>query len=415
MPYLLEVWTVCLQLAPWLLLGALVAGLLHILLPWDFVNRHLGNTRISSVLKAVLIGIPLPLCSCGVIPTALGLRRDGASKGASIGFMISTPQTGVDSILVSAAFLGWPFALFKVVAALVTGLIGGVATNSLAHDDVGMQVKDCSTHHDLSTRGYVRSLLEYAVNDLLGMIWRWLVAGILISAAITTWVPEALFTDSVLTGGLVGLLIVLVASLPLYVCATSSVPIAAALVAAGMSPGAAIVFLMAGPASNIATIGAVHRGFGMRALAIYLLTLAAGSVACGLLFDSLLAGVPGGSDAIHEHGGGGHPLRITATVILLACIGHLARRDLGTWWQRSTPHDKGSMFTLEVGGMHCEGCARKVTALLQQQEGVRRAFVDAAAGSAILHGSPADMDALLASLEDAGYPSSLMDSKTDSR
>ena len=180
-----------------------------------------------------------------------------------------------------------------------------------------------------------------------------------------------------------------------------------------MSPGAAIVFLMAGPASNIATIGAVHRGFGIRALAIYLLTLAAGSVACGLLFDSLLAGVPGGVDAIHEHGGGGHPLRITVTVILLACIGHLALRDLGMWWQRSSPHDEGSMLTLDVSGMHCEGCARKVTALLQQQEGITQAVVDAEAGSAILHGSPADMDALLATLNDAGYPSSPID--TDSR
>ena len=409
MSYLHEAWSVCLQLAPWLLLGALVAGLLHALLPRDFVSRHLGNTHVSSVLKAVLLGIPLPLCSCGVIPAALGLRRDGASKGASIGFMIATPQTGLDSILVSAAFLGWPFAFFKVACALVTGLIGGVATNSVAHDDSGVLPKVATTRHGRATSGHLRALLDYAVNDLLGLIWRWLVAGILVSAAITTWIPDAFFTDTVLTGGLVGLLIVLAASLPLYVCATSSVPIAAALVASGMSPGAAIVFLMAGPASNIATIGAVHRGFGARALAVYLLTLAAGSVACGLLFDSLLAGASGGADAIHDHGGGTHPLRFAVTIVFLACLGYLALRDLQRWWQRPSPRDEGDMLTLEVHGMHCQGCARKVTGILEQQDGITRAFVDVASGSATVHGSPVNLDALLVSLDDAGYPSSFMD------
>ncbi|MBN1846749.1 MAG: permease, partial [Sedimentisphaerales bacterium] len=126
---LAETWQIVRELSPWLLFGMLLAGILHVLLPAGFIRRHLGGSRLASVLKAVAAGVPLPLCSCGVIPTAIGLRKDGASKGAVTGFLISTPQTGVDSILVSATFLGWPFALFKVVSALVSGCVGGWLVN----------------------------------------------------------------------------------------------------------------------------------------------------------------------------------------------------------------------------------------------------------------------------------------------
>ncbi|MDP7742985.1 MAG: permease, partial [Lentisphaeria bacterium] len=135
MTYLHNAWDVMLSLAPWLLLGTLAAGLLHVFLPPDLIRRHLGRASTGSVVKAVMLGVPMPLCSCSVIPAALAIRREGASRGAAVGFMISTPQTGVDSILVSASFLGWPFAVFKVVSAFVTGLMGGqfadLATKSI--------------------------------------------------------------------------------------------------------------------------------------------------------------------------------------------------------------------------------------------------------------------------------------------
>ncbi len=116
--YLENAWDVTLELAPWLLLGVVIAGILHVFMPQDFVRTHLGHSRFSHVVKACLFGVPMPLCSCGVIPAAAGLKKEGASNGATVGFLISTPQTGVDSFAVSAALLGWPFALVKVVAAL---------------------------------------------------------------------------------------------------------------------------------------------------------------------------------------------------------------------------------------------------------------------------------------------------------
>ena len=260
-------WSILLELAPWLLLGMGVAGLLHVVLPAGLVQRQLQGT--GGVAKAVALGVPLPLCSCGVIPAGLGLKRDGASDGASVGFLISTPQTGVDSILVSASFLGWPFALFKVVTAGLTGLLGGWLTQAFGGERV--EPDGGSAGHGASAKGW-REGVDHAVM-ILQSIWAWLVFGILASAAIQTWVPPSFFQQSLAWGGLATNMAVLAISLPLYVCATASVPIAAALVAGGMPPGAALIFLMAGPATNVATMGAVLRGFGARILGIYLATI----------------------------------------------------------------------------------------------------------------------------------------------
>ncbi|MCA9710868.1 MAG: permease, partial [Myxococcales bacterium] len=246
--------SVMLALAPWLLLGAAVAGLLHVLLPEGFVHRHFAGR--GGVVKAVALGVPLPLCSCGVIPAGLGLRRDGASPGASVGFLISTPQTGVDSMLVSASFLGWPFALLKVGAAVVTGVVGGWLTDAVHAQPEATAPGGSSgaAAMDRSLRGAVAHGL-----DVLRTIWRWVLVGVVASAAIEVLVPPRVFAMLTGAGEVWALLTVLALSLPLYVCATASVPIAAALVAGGFPPGAALVFLMAGPATNVATLGAVYR------------------------------------------------------------------------------------------------------------------------------------------------------------
>ena len=231
-------WQVLLELSPWLLLGAGIAGLLHGLLPRNFVHRQLSGR--AGVLKAVLVGVPLPLCSCGVIPTGLGLKKDGASDGAAVGFLVSTPQTGVDSILVAAAFLGWPFALFKVAAAGVTGIVGGWLTEALGGDPG----RPPATATDQG-RPSLGAMFAHGA-EMLRTIWRWLLFGVLVSAALTVYVPPDGLAGLGAGGGLLAMLAMLLVSLPLYVCATASVPIAAALVAGGMPVGAARVFLMAG-------------------------------------------------------------------------------------------------------------------------------------------------------------------------
>jgi len=370
------VWGVLLELAPWLLLGAVVAGALHAWLPRGLVARHLGGR--FGVLKAVTVGVPLPLCSCGVIPAGLGLRRQGASPGATVGFLVSTPQTGVDSVLVSASFLGWPFAVFKVVSALVLGLAGGLVTDAVhrpSEGDPGAAGAGATLESELaalppgaSLGQRLRAAWDHGVM-LVRMIWRWLVFGVVASAALTTFLPADAFTGLAAYGSAVALGAVLAVSLPLYVCATASVPIAAALVAQGFPTGAALVFLMAGPATNVATVGAVGRAFGPRVLGVYLATLVLGSLGAGLLFDQLLAGAATGTAHVagHQHGvAAGAPFWAVLPALLLV-VGFIrfaiddVRDALEARRRRAAPPSADACeIELGVDGMTCQGCARKV-------------------------------------------------------
>ncbi|MCG8450924.1 MAG: permease [Pirellulales bacterium] len=282
-PILVSSWNVLLDLATWLLLGALVAGVLHVLLPADFLKRYLSGSH--GVLRAVVLGVPLPLCSCGVIPVGISLKSGGASNGAVVGFLISTPQTGVDSIFVSASLLGWPFAIFKLASAAIMGLLGGWLTDSWVESPPPVPVLSESSQPQ--RKNHVAVLLAYAV-EVIHSVWRWLVIGILVSAAIDVFVPSDALSSLAAYGGLLAMLATLLIAIPLYVCATASVPIAAALVAAGMPTGAALVFLIAGPATNVATLGAVYKTLGRKPLLIYLTLVLLGSIVCGWTLDFVL-------------------------------------------------------------------------------------------------------------------------------
>ncbi|MCA9650750.1 MAG: permease [Myxococcales bacterium] len=396
MALLQAMWAVLLELAPWLLLGAAVAGALHVLLPPGFVRRHLGGR--GGVVKAVALGVPLPLCSCGVIPAGLGLRRDGASPGASVGFLISTPQTGVDSVLVSASFLGWPFALLKVGAAAVTGVVGGWLTDAVG---AGAGEVEGKGGGEQSVDRSLRGATAHAV-DVLRTIWRWLVFGVVVSAIITVLVPPGVLTALTGSGEWLALVSVLLLSLPLYVCATASVPIAAALVAGGFPPGAALVFLMAGPATNVATLGAVYRGLGRRALVVYLSTIIVGSLGAALLFDFVLAG---GGHGAHAHGDHGTPLAIAAALGLVVLLGWFALDDLRTWLRSRRPAPvvpEACTLDLEVEGMTCGGCANRLRRALLAEPGVVDTEVDHEAGHAVIRGT-ASAERLRDVVREAGF------------
>ncbi|MEM9072066.1 MAG: permease [Myxococcota bacterium] len=387
MEFLSAAWNVTLQLAPWLLVGAIVSGVLHVLLPPGFVRRNLRGR--SGVAKAVLVGVPLPLCSCGVIPAGLGLKRDGASDGASVGFLIATPQTGVDSVLVSASMLGWPFALFKVVAALGLGLVGGYLT-----DGVSPKRSSLPPPSSVATRPRWRDGFAHAV-ELIRTIWVWLVVGVFLSAAITTVVPPQVLTGFAAAGTLVAILAALIVSLPLYVCATASVPVAAALVAGGFPPGAALVFLMAGPATNVATIGAVSRAFGARALGVYLVTIVVGSVALGWAFESLLPMSP----HVHAHDHDSSWIAAIAGLVLSGLVvffavsevrARLGRRAVGS----------GPFVRVDVEGLTCDGCVRKLETKLRAGDATE-VRVDREAGIAAARGL--NEDELRALVRAAGF------------
>lgn len=395
MVYLENVWEVLLALSPWLFLGAAVSGIIHVLLPRDFVRNHL--TGQGSVTKAVVMGVPLPLCSCGVIPAGLGLKKDGASDGAAMGFLISTPQTGVDSILVAAAFLGWPFALFKVVAAAVTGLAGGWLTERFGGESKPWD-EGPGHDHDHAQRDW-RAAIEHG-EDLIRSIWGWLLVGVLVSAAITVWIPADGFSTVTGLGPIVTLLAVLGISLPLYVCATASVPIAASLVASGFPTGAALVFLMAGPATNIATIGTIQQAFGKRILGLYLGTIVVGSVGLGLLFDLYFSTTANIGGHHTEHAGWWATVSAWGLSALLVRYGF---DDARRWWRgRAHTNSEEARIVVGVGGMTCGGCVSRLEGVLQGAEGVGTATVTLKPGQAIITGS-IDQQTVQSLIEGAGF------------
>ncbi len=385
--------TLCL-LAPWLLLGALLAGILHVLLPGHWLRRRLSGP--AGVFQAVLLGVPLPLCSCGVIPTGIGLRRSGASDQAAVAFLISTPQTGVDSILVSGSFLGWPFALFKVVVACVTGIIGGLLSVDTRNDSSPAESEPGSSNDDASRS--LRELVPHGI-EMIRTIWLWLVAGVLISAALETWiVPTRYFQSISQAGPGISMVLMLVISLPMYVCATASVPIAATLVAGGMPTGAAMVFLLAGPATNVATIGAVYSQFGRRNLAVYVSTLVIGSMLGGLAFDWII-GTSSAREAVHVHDQPGWFSRACG-VLLLGLFAWFAWQDLVR--RRTHRQLAAGSLTLHVSGMHCGGCVRNIEAALDRLPGVEDFRVDLDSGLVVVAG-PVDADTVRTRIRSAGY------------
>ena len=286
--------------APWLLLGLLIAGLMKWLVPMSFLQKHMGDNKFGSILKAALIGAPLPLCSCGVIPAAIGLRRSGASKSSTVSFLVATPETGVDSISVSYALLGPFFAIIRPISAILTAIYAGllvklsVANEPLEAPQTTSQQKSCCDKpantkqtESNSLPVLLRNALEFATGKLLIDITKWLLIGLVLAAAIKTWVA----TDFLLQwgDGIVAMIVMALIGIPMYICATASTPIAAGFLAAGLSPGAILVFMLAGPATNIATMGMIRQEMGNKVLVAYLASLLTASISLGYLTNWLVA------------------------------------------------------------------------------------------------------------------------------
>ncbi len=275
-------------MAPYLLLGFFIAGLLYAFIPQKMFAKHLHKPGFKSVLYSTLLGVPLPLCSCGVLPTTVSLRKSGASRGACTSFLISTPQTGVDSILATYSLLGLPFAIIRPIAALVTGLVGGVVTDmSFKNEDEIEVVERKRENKDLSFIEKLKVAFSYAFDELLEDVGKWLVIGLLVSALITVAVPNDFFA-ALQDYPFLNMLIVLVIAIPMYTCATGSIPIALSLMMKGMTPGAAFLLLMAGPAINTASMLVINKAFGKKQTIIYIVSIVLGAISFGLVMDYLL-------------------------------------------------------------------------------------------------------------------------------
>ncbi len=310
------------EMSPFLLLGFLFAGLLHVFVPKMVYSRYLSGHNFRSVFYAALFGVPLPLCSCGVLPTAMSLRREGASKGATVSFLIATPETGVDSIAATYSLMGLPFAIVRPVTAFLTSLLAGTLINTFDKDNPNTpavttehttQEKSCCCHshheesklehheeksccchehHEESKHGgfigKIIAALRYGFIDMVGDIGKWLVVGLIIAGLITAFVPDCFF-EIFKDNTALSMLLVLCIAIPMYICATGSIPIAVALIMKGLTPGAALVLLMAGPACNMASLLVVGKTLGRKTLVLYLLSIISGAVAAGFIIDQLPA------------------------------------------------------------------------------------------------------------------------------
>jgi uncharacterized membrane protein YraQ (UPF0718 family)/copper chaperone CopZ len=396
-----DFWDVLTDMAPFLLFGFLMAGILSMIVSPAFVERHLGSRGISPILKASLLGIPLPLCSCGVIPVAASLRRHGAGRGATTAFIISTPQDGIDSILVTFALLGGVFAAYRPVAALVSGMIGGLLVNAFTRKEDLQLVPRCADACCAGANGnrFFRAL-SYGFGTLPRDIGRELLIGLVIASLISALVPKDFFA-TVLGGGVLAILILMLVGIPTYVCATASVPIAAALIAKGVSPGAAFAFLMTGPATNAATIFTVYRTMGRRTTVIYLVSIALTALAGGLILDYIF----------HYRGTmpeTGMPAMLPGWVrdlsagILLIVLGVSIFRGRPKE-EVAAVTDEEQAETLYISGMTCSHCTNAVRQALMECHGVGDAQVNLADGRAVVTGSGMDMHELRKAVESLGY------------
>ncbi|MCB9357551.1 MAG: SO_0444 family Cu/Zn efflux transporter [Calditrichaeota bacterium] len=409
--YLRETWALYLEMAPYLLLGFTLAGVLHAMVPRKAVGKHLGGENLISSFKAAVLGVPMPLCSCGVIPTGVGLRKRGASRAATVSFLISTPQTGVDSILVTYGFFGWALAIFRPIAAFISGVLGGLAVMLVKP---GTREEEWMKHHLHSedalaeaderktTSEKFRDAYHFAFKELLGDIALWLVVGILIAGVISTAVPDDFFAEK-LGGGIGAMLLMMLFGLPLYVCSTASVPIAAVLMTKGISAGAAFVFLMVGPATNAATMLVIARALGSKVLAVYLAAIAGFALLFGLGLDFLLTHTPLSvnlPEHLHQHGVVWWQLA-SAAVLSYFVLRHFyfkLRRRYG-----AAPLAMSDKLQLSIEGMNCSHCVKNVKDSLEKVPGVNGVDVSLDNGTAVVDGEKLDRATLAAAVEGAGY------------
>lgn len=285
------------KMSIYLIIGFIFAGILHVFIKPKTIARHLGENNFLSVLKASLFGIPLPLCSCGVLPATISLKKDGASKGAILSFLISTPTTGLDSVFATYALLGPFFTAFRVVASFISGLVAGVMANIFLEKDTEKKTEnqqekctDCGQEHGpgkkLALRNKIKSIFTYSFGTLLRESGAWIMLGIIIGGAISYFVPEELISRY-LGSPWLSMLVMLIVGIPMYICSSGSVPVVAALMLKGMSPAAAFVFLLAGPATNSVALTVISRELGKRTAFLFLLTIVLCSLSLGFLVHYL--------------------------------------------------------------------------------------------------------------------------------
>lgn len=406
------------EMSPFLLLGFLLAGLMHAFIPGTYFQKYLSRRSWSSVVNAALFGIPLPLCSCGVIPTAMSLRKEGASKGAVVSFLVATPQTGVDSIIATYSLMGWAFAVVRPVAALVTAMLGGAMVNF--SDTAPVSESMVPVHDDHCHEGYsagrgilgkLKKALLYAFVEMMQDIGKWLVVGLIAAGLITILVPDSVF--AVFQGNtFASMLLVLCIAIPMYLCATGSIPIAVALMLKGLTPGAGLVLLMAGPACNFASILVVRKVLGTRTLVTYLASIIVGAIGFGYLIDWLqFSGTINFLGHLSAQGACCHEPSswfswgctvLLAILLLNALVFSRHHHHNETVENIETNNNSMNVTIYHIEGMNCNHCRMAAEKALLSVAGVTSATVDLASKEARVEGTATKED-LAKAIDEVGF------------
>ena len=430
------------EMSPYLLLGFLLAGIMHAFIPDGWYTKYLSGNTMRSVINAAIFGIPLPLCSCGVIPTAMSLRREGASKGAVVSFLIATPQTGVDSIFATYSLMGLPFAIVRPIAALFTAMIGGTFVNWNGKEVEATLPTDESRAYSerphLSFGDRCVEALKFGFVEMMEDIGKWLVVGLIVAGLITVLVPDSFF-EIFKDNTLLSMLLVLCISVPMYICATGSIPIAVALMMKGLTPGAALVMLMAGPACNVASILVVNKVLGKKTLMLYLAAIVGGSILFGFGIDYLLP-----REWFTDHLSNTHAcchevaswFEWTCTAILTLLLLNVLRMKLQHKSACSCGHDhhdhchddhhghchchadslsphehlpiageeqEEKVFFFHIKGMTCNHCRANAEKVIRTVKGVESVTVDLQSGVATVTGDDIDETAIREAVESIGF------------
>jgi uncharacterized membrane protein YraQ (UPF0718 family)/copper chaperone CopZ len=383
-----------LEMSPFLMLGFLISGLLYIIISKETITNNLGKPGALSVIKAAIFGVPMPLCSCGVIPVAASLYKRGASKGATLSFLISTPQTGVDSILITYGMLGPVFAMTRPVIALITGVIGGLFTEQINSEDYTTSIKTNHKHPKKTLKDAIKYAFISLPQDIAGP----LIKGILMAGLITLLIPDNFFQDYGITGWS-AMILMAVLSIPMYICATASVPIAAGLISSGIEPGAAFVFLMAGPATNIATISVIINTLGKKIVYIYLSTIFTCSIISGALINKFIII---NLNSMHHQMNHNHWLNILSGLLLLAvCIYAISSKFFIKDVIENLKIKADLSFI--VKGMTCNHCKETVTEAINTCDGIQDVTINLESGETFIYGNNLNKQQIISSINNVGY------------
>ena len=396
--YFLDITHLFVMMAPYLMLGFFISGILYLVISKETITKHIGSPGLISIIKASILGVPMPLCSCGVIPVATSMYKRGASRGATLSFLISTPQTGVDSIFITYSLLGLPFAIIRPIIALITGLLGGILSELFI-------AKDTQSIHSINHKHASKTLqdgLRYGFITLPKDISSALIKGILISGLISILVPSNFFLDYNLTG-VIGMMLIGIAAIPMYVCATASVPIAITLISKGLDPGSALVFLMAGPATNIATISVIMKALGKKTIFLYISTIFASSIFFGTLINLFLDKntIPAMNESHHIHF---DVLSIVSAIALtFICAYAMLNQIFNKTKSINTESSNNADLSLIVKGMTCNHCKETVYETINECDGVNDIKIDLETGQTLIYGANLNESKIISAINNSGF------------